>query len=249
MLGLVLLLTVSGSPHSIGEPMAGPDSASTGWVLERLKHWAASTSRERTDGTPLVLECLQTPDQPQTVGVRQEMIIAASLQEVAAVVDDFAHYAQLFPDLIDVHVVRGSQDTNRFLVSWEQHVPVFFIPNVTYETTYLVDSSVSGRISYRYKLKEKGTVKATDGLVVLEAVAPGRTRYTEVDFIEADFGPFSASTAWQLTVTGLFRSDVALKLKAEHAGWSYEKIRLEADRLLERYPIDACFEHRHPRQP
>ena len=247
MFGVLLLLAASPAVHSIYEPLPGPDSASTLWVLEHLKRWTAPANPPSKDGNPLALECLTTPGHPKTIGVRQEMVIAASLQEVAGVADDFAHYADLFPDLVDVHVVHGSEDGNRFVVLWEQHVPIFFIPNVRYEMTYLVDRS-PGRVSYRYKLKEKGTVEATDGWVVLEALAPGRTRYTEIDFIEANYGPLSSSTAWELTLGGIYRSDVALKLKAEQPSWSYEKLRAEADRQLELHPID-CFEQRHPRPP
>ena len=245
MSALVLLVLGAGL-HPLGEALPGPDSPSTAWVLERVSH--AVIPEEVSRDVPIVLECLLTPGQPETVGVRQVMSIAAPLADVAAVVEDFAHDAELFPDLADVHVVKGSEDGNRFAVSWEQRVPVFFVPNVHYETTWLVERT-GKRISYRYKLKAKGTVKTTDGFIVLEDAGAGQTRYTEVDFIESSTGPVPMSAVWDMTLSGLFRSDVAIKLKAEHPAWTYPKLRSESDQLLERFPTAACFQKRHLREP
>jgi len=148
--------------------------------------------------------------------------------------------------VVEVHKVKGSEQGNRFVVSTEQHIPVFFIPNLVIETTYVVERTPT-RAVYRYKLKEQGRVKATDGFVVLEPLSPTRTRYVELDFIEADTGPISMATVWEQSLSGFYRSDVALKLKAEQPALAYEKIRAEADRLYEKYPQAACYEHRKPR--
>ena len=242
----LLLLVLGAGLHPLADPLPGPDSLSTAWVLERVSHWAPS--KESSPDGPILLECLVTPGQPDAVGVRQFMSIAAPLADVAAVVEDFAHYAELFPDLADVHLVKGSEDGNRFTVSWEQRVPVFFVPNVRYETSWLLERQEK-RVSYRYKLKARGTVKTTDGFIVLEDAGAGQTRYTEVDFIESATGPVSMATVWDLTLSGLFRSDVAIKLKAEHRDWAYPKVRTEADQLLERFPTAACFQKRHLREP
>jgi hypothetical protein len=242
----LVLLVLGAGLHPLSDPLPGPDSPSTAWVLERVLHWAPSAEESRD--VPILLDCLLTPGQPDTVGVRQFMSISAPLSEVAAVVEDFAHDAQLFPDLADVHVVKGSEEGNRFAVSWEQRVPVFFVPNVRYETTWLLERQEK-RVSYRYKLKAKGTVKTTDGFIVLEDAGGGLTRYTEVDFIESATGPVSMATVWEMTLSGMFRSDVAIKLKAEHPGWTYPRLRSEADQLLERFPTTACFQKRHLREP
>jgi len=247
---VLLVLTLSGAPSALDEALPGPDSPSTKWVADRLVHWPPPDALQPgKDGNPLALECLVTPGHAQTVGVRQVMVIEAPLEDVAAVVEDFAHDAELFPDLADVHKVRGSEDGNRFAVAWEQQVPVFFLPNIRYQTTWQLDRARPGRVSYRYKLKEKGAIKATDGLIVLEAVAARQTRYEEYDFIEADFGPVPTSTAWALTLSGIYRSDVAVKLKLEQPGWTYARIRKEADQLLERFPADGCYERRKNRAP
>lgn len=245
-MGLLFLVMLGAGLHPLTEPLPGPDSPSTAWVLERLTHWRPGEAP--TSSAPIALDCLLVPGQPDTVGVGQDLIIQAPLAEVAALVEDFAHYVDLFPDLNDVHKVPGSEDGNRFAVSFEQRVPVFFIPNVRYETTWLVERTEK-RISYRYKLKEKGAVRATDGLIVLEALGASSTRYTEVDFIDAATGPLSSEAVWELTLGGIFRSDVALKLKAEHPAWGYVKVKAETEKLLERFPTRMCFEKRHPRPP
>ncbi len=241
---------LAAEPHPITDSLPGPDSPSTKWVLDHLTGWTSPPPfQPGKDANPLTLECLVTPGHSDTVGVRQEMVIAAPLATVASVVEDFDHYAQLFPDLEDVHRVKGSEDGNRFLVFWEQHVPVFFIPNVRFQMGYLIDRSAPDKVRYRYKLKEKGTVRASDGLIVLEAVSAKQTRYIEIDFIDADFSPLSNATAWKQSLSGIYRSDVALKLKAEQPGRGYEKLRADADQLLERFPIEPCYTQRHPRAP
>ena len=244
---LIILLALSAGPHPLTDPLPGPDSPSTAWVLEKLKSLRPSAEPASADaGSPIALECLQTPGQPDTVGVRQDMLIDAPLADVAAVVEDFAHYAELFPDVKDVHRVAGQDDENRFVVAWEQKVPVFFWPNVKYEMAWVVERARPGRVSYLYKLKQKGEVYATDGFIALEAVGT-QTRYSEVDFIDAATGPVPNATVWDLTLSGMFRSDVAIKLKAEHPAWSYPKLRAEAEKLLERFPTRVCFDKRHPR--
>jgi hypothetical protein len=243
-LRLLLLLALGAGPRSLDEPLPGPDSPSTAYVLERLV--SLSPSGERVGERAVALDCLLTPDQPETVGVLQEMLISAPLADVATIVEDFPHYVDLFPDLTDVHKVAGSEDGNRFVVSWEQKVPVFFVPNVRYETAWLVERKPA-RVTYRYRLKAKGTVRATDGFIVLEDLGKSITRYTELDFIDADTGPVPMADVWTMTLDGIYRSDVAIKLKAEHAEWSYPKLRAESDKLLDRFPTKSCFAKRHPR--
>jgi hypothetical protein len=229
--------------HAIDEALPGPDSAATAFVLKRLLEPLPAFVPFRE---PLHLDCFTTPGHAEMIGIRQEMAVEAPLKDVAAVIEDFPAYAQLFPDVVEVHKLKGSEHGNRFAVSTEQHIPVFFIPNLVIETTYLVDRTPS-RTVYRYKLKEQGRVKATDGFIVLEPLSSTRTRYVELDFIEADTGPISMATVWEQSLSGFYRSDVALKLKAEQPALSYEKIRAEAERLFEKFPQAACYARRKPR--
>jgi hypothetical protein len=83
-------------------------------------------------------------------------------------------------------------------------------------------------VTYRYWLHHPGTIRHSDGLVLLEPLGPGRTRFTEYDFFDAAWGPVPASLVWREALKGMFLSDVALKLKAEHPAWSYAQVAGEA---------------------
>lgn len=243
--GPLLAVLLGAAPYALDAPLPGPDSQATAWVRQTLLAWPPP-SRAAKPPSDVIVACLTTPGRTSMVGVWQEAAIAAPLAQVAALVDDFGKYPELYPDLAKVQVVPGSVDANRFLVAWENIVPVFFIPNVKYETTYVVDRSAA-RVAYVYKLKAKGTVQATDGFVVLEALGPAQTRFTEVDFVDADFGPVGAAAAWTLTATGFYRSDVALKLKAEHPTWPHAQAKAEALRVQPAVPLEDCFRTRRER--
>ena len=100
---------------------------------------------------------------------------------------------------------------------------------------------------YRYKLRRSKTLVASDGVAVLESLGSALTRFTEYGFFETDSSLVPASVIWRHAVKGEFLSAVAIKLRAEHPGWSYrqianesERLALEADRRLE-----ECVADRH----
>lgn len=236
--------SLAAGPHALDEELPGPRTASTAFVVQQLTHWPkGGPLAERPDAGGLTLTCLEAKGEPDTVGVAQVLTVDAGLAEVVALIDDFAHYTKLFPDLADVHVVKGSEDGNRFGVFTEQIVPVFFLPNIKFENTYLVERT-PGRVSYRYQLKAKGDLKAVDGLMVFEALDDGRTRYTEFDFVEGAWGLVPRDTVWKETVDGFARSDWSLKLKAEHPGWTYPQVRKAADAEAAKSGVAWCAAHR-----
>ena len=50
-----------------------------------------------------------------------------------------------------------------------------------------------------------------------------------------------------LTLAGIYRSDVAIKLKAEHPDWTYAQITEARDQAHDKNPQDGCYARRKPR--
>jgi len=209
-----------------------PDGRYRAVIDELVATWPAL---DRTGPvTPgLSLTCLDTPGEPRLVGARQEMVIQAGLAAVTAILDDVDRYAELYPDVVAVSVVAGSRSGSRYLTTWERRVPLFFIPNTRFSLMNDVDRSVPERVVYRYWLQARGRLTQSDGVVILEALAPDQVRFVEYDFFEAGWGPLPVGVIWTKSLRGLFMSDQSLRLKAEHAAWSYREIHAEAIRLWE----------------
>jgi hypothetical protein len=226
--------------------IGGVESQYTDRLTKQLASWPPKDINYAVqDENPVHMACIETPGERYYIGLEQSMFVNTPLEKVTAVLDDIAHYQELFPDFDDVHEV--SREGNRIVTFWEQHIPVFFVPNVKYEVIYLVDSSHPDRKVYRYQLKKKDHIKNNDGMIVVERAGASRTRYTEYDFFDADWGPlttFAPGRIWKDSVEGIYRSDVAIKLKAENPSWSYDKIRDEGKKALERFPVDELLKKR-----
>jgi hypothetical protein len=194
------------------------------------------------------LTCVATPGDRKYVGIVQRMEIAAPLADVEAVLADVGHYKDLFPGLVDVHEVPGSRDGNRYVTAWEQRVPIVFVPNTRYELTYLVNRVGEGRVVYRYRLARSQGLTNSDGIVVLETEASGRTRFTAYDFFNARWGLLPERAVWRESLHGSVASDLAIKLKAERPAWSYPRIAAEAEKLRRQAEgeMEDCLRHRTP---
>jgi len=245
---MLLLLALCSSAHGLGladETLEGPDSVYTGWLADVLKRWPAS--RPASDGTgSLQLTCMSTAADEGYVGMLQQMAVEAPLSAVEKVLDDVPSYKDLFPGVVDVHVLPGSRNGHRYVTVWEQRVPVFFLPNETYELAYLVDKTIPGLRVYRYKLRRGGSMLASDGMVVLEALGLERTRFTEYDFFKAEWGPLPVSAVWRESLRGAFVSDMAIKLRAENPQWSVEGVATEAGQRFEAESgrMEQCYRQR-----
>ena len=209
-----------------------PDGRYRAVIDELVATWPA-LDRPVPGAPGLALTCLDTPGEPRFVGARQEMVIQASLAAVTAILDDVAHYADLYPDVVAVSVVAGSQSGSRYLTAWERRVPLFFVANTRFSLMNDVDRSVPERVVYRYWLQARGRLTQSDGVVILEALGRDQVRFVEYDYFEAGWGPLPVGVVWTKSLRGLFMSDLSLKLKAEHAAWSYREIHAEATRLWE----------------
>ena len=246
---LLIWLLAACTSEAIAQPLAekvdGLDSMYTGWLSHVLRYWSPK-GFESESTRSLTLTCIATANEDKYVGMLQRMTIRAGISVVENILDDVAHYRDLFPGTVDVQVVPGSRNGNRFVTAWEQRVPVFFLPNVTYELAYLVDKTTPGRAVYRYKLRRGDKLTASDGMVVLDAVGPDTTQFTEYDFFNARWGPLPTALVWRESLQGAFLSDVAIKLKAENSSWSYERIASEGERLIqsEAERIEQCFSQR-----
>ncbi|MBI3554746.1 MAG: hypothetical protein HY074_00620 [Deltaproteobacteria bacterium] len=223
----------------------GPTSRYTPAILALIRGWHLRPAQKPSeDGNPVQMKCVETAGNERFVGVEQSVLIAAPVARVAAVLDDFDHYKDLSPGFKDIHVV--ARDGNMTQTFWEKSIPFFFMPNMKYAMTYLSDRSAPARVMYRYQLKESEQLRSADGLIVAEngggRMANAVTQFTRFDYIDPSLGIFASApvgTVWQNSLEDIYLSSAGIKLKAEHASWSYEKIVEQAKSWLEEYPVAA----------
>jgi len=251
----VAALATPPARHPITEVNAQTQTSYTDFLIRLIPKWptASSSLFLFPDKNPVKIRCMTTPGNELYMGVKQLMTVAASLESVEAVVDAIDEYRHLFPGLANAHI--ESRDGNLWMTSWEQEVPIFFIPNVHYEMSYWVDKSNADRKVYRYQLVKKGSMKASDGLIILDrATENGHpvTHYVEYDFFDADWGIASSmgtDKLWRDSVEAIYLSDAAIKFKAENPSWSYDKIQDESKSALKQFPLKDIIKSRAPFQP
>ena len=237
-------------PYNFDVDLGGKASRYTPILVRIAKNWPPFSRDEElppAPSTPMSLRCFSTPGSPFFVGVRERMWVRASLGAVDSVLSDINHYADLFPGYKEVRIVHA--DGNRLLTRWEQIIPVFFLPNVIYDLNYVIDRSHSDKIIYRFQLSSGDHIRSSDGLIVVEPVTPSLTRYTEYDFWDADYGllgTLAPGRIWRESVEDVVLSDLAIQLKATYPEWSYEKVRNEADRQLQKDQVESAIRTRLP---
>lgn len=183
----------------------------------------------------------ETPDHGGAIGLGQGMTIVAPLAAARGVLEDFAHYKDLFFAFKDVQLKES--DGNRFVTFWEESIPLPFVPSSKYSTYFYVDDTRAGHVFYRYELKDGTDLKYSDGIIVLDSIDDKTTAYTEYDFFDADWGvaeTLAPARIWRDSVRDIYYSDIAIKLKAEHPDWEYRRVREESKQAWsEDYPDDA----------
>lgn len=242
----ILSVSAAAATFPLDTDLGEPDSAYTSKLLHMLKKWPPREfpyGQTMLEGeNPIGMRCLTTPRNKSYVGVEQWMVIRAPMSRVKALLDDFDNYEKLFIGFDDVHVLK--KDENKFVLQWKQHVPV--LPDITYEMDYLVSAMPSGNVVYRYKLHYGRTIKHSDGIIVLEPISRDRTRYTEYDFFEANWGVLALSQEriWKESAEGIYLSDAVVKLKSENPDWPYSKVQERAKKFLKDFPVDKVVKER-----
>ena len=235
---LPLFLALSAQAHSIDQKIEGAlESPYTAKIIELILGWGEIDFPPAPEtGEPFWIEGIRTKGNSNYIGLRKRIFIHASPVQVLAILEDFSSYPDVFPGVQKVKSL--SQDGNETTTSWVRDRPLFFVPKVKYEQTY-VSQEIGERSFLRYQLRSGNTVSHSDGVIVVEAVTGG-TYVTSYDFFEGNFGLakfFAENKIWEDTFKGFERADFALKMKAENPDWSPKQIESQADSLLARYPV------------
>jgi hypothetical protein len=181
------------------------------------------------------------------MGFAQSTRVHAPLSALEKVLDDFEHYKDLFVGLDGSKVLcagPGAQARGRVDVEYDQSPPVFFLPGVKYALSYRIEKPRADAKVYRYRLKQAGRIRALDGLVLIEGISDSESRFTAMDLYDVDWGPasvFGARKLWARNLEDNFRTDAAIRLKAEHPDWDAKKVREQAEEAFEGFDRDAFF--------
>ena len=227
--------------------LRGPASVYTHLMIDLVKHWPPKRLKLAEASEIPTLTCLSTENEKYYVGVEHFLKIQAPLERVFAVVSDVDHYQSLFPGFEQVKILEQNQ--NLWTILWEQTIPVFFIPNVKYETYYLIQRE-KNRTFIRMQLKNSTKINHTDGLITLESRG-GATLYTEYDFFDADYGilkTLAPGRIWKDPVEAMFLSDLAVRFKSENPGLSYADITKKTKAVLAKFPLEAILKKRESAQ-
>lgn len=166
------------------------------------------------------------------------MVVRASVEAVAAVLDDFTDYPRMFDGLLRAEAAWTGPAS--FSLLQEQRVPVPFVKNATFTLNYLVDDRGSAGKGYLYKLKEGNRLEFDDGMIRLVRTPEGDCYFLEYDFALADWGLLAGiapSKIWESSIAGTIVSDLTIKLRAEHPDWALDRVRKEAKREASRYDL------------
>lgn len=242
-----LLFSAETAKFALTDTIKETESRYTTLFLKLVKNWPPKDlPYSGTEGRVLHIKVYETPGNEDYIGIEQTMIVNAPTDRVEAVLDDVNHYADLFPGFADIHLV--SKEGNRFDVYWENSIPIFFIPNTKFWTTYTVDKSNPAKIIYRAQLKEKKGLKTSDTLIVLEADGKN-TKYAEYDFYDADYGilkTLAPKRIWKDSVEAVIVSDLNIKMKAENPQMPYSEIMTSGLAVSKTYPIESLIESKKP---
>jgi hypothetical protein len=235
----------------------GIDSLYSDYLSQVLKRWVpfrASAAAEQRESASVTMSCIATVHADRYVGMIQRETIHAPMHAVESVLDDIDHYKDLFPDTVDVRILAASErilaatpSVKLFDTAWVQRAPIPFLPEIRYQMSHLVEKSPA-RATYRYKLRRGEKLFASDGLVVLEAIDPLTTEFTEYDFFNGHWGPLPTWLVWKESLNAAFHSAVAIRLKAEQPAWNYARIAAEAKRVTvaESERLEHCYAERQP---
>lgn len=201
-----------------------------------------SKSFEFNGDRRIALQCLKDSSSPFAQGVLQYMKINASLGAVQKVIEDVGNYSAIFNGYDHIEVLEKRGD--RWLTSWEQHVP-FPFSNVRFRMMYTMRDSGRNKI-YRYQLSHGNDVKYSDGLIAVteDTNNPGKTRYFEIDFWDIRTGlgdRLVKDRIRQEGVEGVYLSDYAIQLRAERTQLGLPEIKKLASESRDKDAIAECL--------
>ena len=89
----------------------------------------------------------------------------------------------------------------------------------------------------------------SDGIIGIDARPDGSTRYIEYDFWDAEWGlakTLAPGRIWKDSIKGVYLSDMAVELKAEHMDWSEARAKEEAEKLAQGVDFEAVIQDKRP---
>lgn len=224
-------------------PTAGRPSPYTDFLKKLSESWPPLA---RLEAGPVVgLKGLSNAENPLYIGVEHSLRIEAPLATVIRVLDDFEHYHEIFQGYREIRVL--GREENRVLTYWRQIVPIAFVSDIRYQTIYFLDKAPADRKIYRMALFDSKDLIKSDGLIVVEAAGPTATRYSELDFWDAEWGiakHFAPTTIWHDSLEGVALSDLDVKFRAEQPNWSPEKAHEAAKAALKSVKVDEAVKAR-----
>jgi len=205
-----------------------------------LASWPPKYVPAKHEGeNPIWMRPIRTKGKPNYFGIVKRVSIQAPLAQIAATIENFEASPDLFTDVIQVR--KTMEDGNFVTTYWEREPPVFLAPRIRYQQSYLIDKSNPVRLAYRYQLKTSDSVSFSDGLIVIEKEGENGTRLIAWDFFETDFGllkTLAENAIWRRALEGSYKGDVTFKAHAEHPDWNRKQLQAEAERMLERFPVE-----------
>ena len=217
-------------------------------IQKYLKDLPSKIAEAQPTKDSFVLEVLDPLDRALHCALRQKMWIKAPLQRVVSVIDDIAHYQNLYFDFNEVRLVN--RNGNRFSIYWEQESGIFFVANTWYQLIYDIFQETPERKIYTYSLHDSNRLEFLDGVFIAEADGTGSTYFWGFDSysLQAGFGNSFVSEEKLLTegIKGTFTVNYALKMKAENPGLGYEKIRKMTEKGFREFGVEELM--RKPKQ-
>lgn len=190
------------------------------------------------------LQCLETPTDKYFYGLKQEMVINASVNEIVKVLDDYAHYTELFDDLAKAKIIYSDADLTS--VFYEQELP-FFMANEKYVLNNYIEAKFPIEKKYLYKLKQADRMKFSDGFIKIKQISTNISYYLELDFMKSDLGILKNlpdSLLWKKFVDGAVMQDLELKYKTENPTWDYLKIKQKSEDALKTIDVKEIIKSR-----
>lgn len=239
------------NPYPINYRLDGISGRYTEWVRKAVSEpWPPKVLDFKKDSTsrpedPIQLVGIETPQERYSIGLAQQMKIRAPFERVEAILDDINGYQKLFPDYKNIQV--ESREQNLSTSYWEQKVPFFFVPNVRFWMIYLTEKTKPTLKLYRYQLKKSSALKASDGVIGIEALSNNEVMYTEFDFFDANWGVIASMASdriWRESIEAIYLSDAAIRYKAEHPDVTSETALGQARGILQKFPVSHAVERR-----